>query len=73
MLLEFNLFFADSTSFLNARKREGGNKINLPNGERINAPESMSTLNIIKQNILFLLGLEEIKNRQPSFTELIVA
>ncbi|MCS0824661.1 hypothetical protein NX029_11830 [Cytobacillus firmus] len=72
MLLEFNLFSADSTSFLNARKWEGGNKIYLSNGERINAPESMSTIDIIKQNIQFLLGLEEIKSRQLSFPELLV-
>ncbi|MCU1808252.1 hypothetical protein NVV31_23050 [Cytobacillus firmus] len=72
MLLEFNLFSADSTSFLNARKWEGGDKIYLSNGERINAPESMSTIDIIKQNIQFLLGLEEIKSRQLSFPELLV-
>jgi hypothetical protein len=64
LLLEFNLFSADSTAFLNARKWMDGRKVYLPNGVRVNAPDDMSTLDIIKQNLRHLIGLERIESIQ---------
>lgn len=71
LLQEYRIFSADSTSFLNARKYKDGRKIYLPNGERVTAPEDMTTLEIIKQNLSYLIGVEQIRDIQLSFTEIV--
>lgn len=71
-LLNDYFFSADSTAFLNARKYADGRKVYLPNGERISAPEEMSTIDIIKQNLLYLIGLEDVTEPQLSFKELLI-
>ena len=72
LLVNYNIFFsADSTAFLNARKWADGRKVYISNGERIDAPEAMSTIDIIKQNITYLIGLEIFTDTQLSFRELL--
>ena len=54
MIVEYPCFSSDSTAYLNARKSRKQRKIYLENGIRIDAPESMTTDEIIKQNLQFL-------------------
>lgn len=68
LLLEFPCFSSDSTSFLNARKSEKQRQVYLEEGTRIPALREMSTLDIIKQNLRFLLSLENFnKTKQLVF------
>jgi len=69
-LLNEYFFSADSTAFLNARKYSEGRKVYLPGGERVTAPGAMTTLEIIKQNLMYLTGLEEVTESQLYFHEL---
>lgn len=69
-LLNEYFFSADSTAFLNARKYAAGRKVYLPCGERVEAPEVMSTMEVIKQNLMYLIGLEEVTEPQLSFYDL---
>lgn len=57
LLLEFPFFSSDSTAYLNARKY-GERKLYKKNGRKADAPAAMSVLDIITQNLRFLLGLE---------------
>jgi len=66
LLLEYGVFSSDSTAYLNARKYRDGHKIYLSDGRRIKAPDEMSTLDIIKQNLQFLIGLENVEDIQIS-------
>lgn len=59
LLREYKWFSSDSTAFLNSRKNEDQKKLYLPTGERITAPVSMDVKEIIKQNLKFLVSLEE--------------
>ncbi|EWG08317.1 hypothetical protein [Cytobacillus firmus] len=61
LLLEYPFFSSDSTAFLNSRRNPSQRKLYLPTGERAEAPESLNTRDIIKQNLKFLIELEEIK------------
>ncbi|KZE67981.1 hypothetical protein AWM68_17570 [Fictibacillus phosphorivorans] len=70
LLIDYGIFSADSTAFLNARKYDDGRKVYIPNGERVEAPEHMSTVGIIKQNLMFLSGLEGCINPQLSINEM---
>ncbi|MGS2778353.1 hypothetical protein ACVBAX_13385 [Robertmurraya sp. GLU-23] len=69
MLLDYGIFSADSTAYLNARKWSD-RKIYLPTGERIEAPETMSTMEIIAHNIKFLLGLENLEESQLTLLDM---
>lgn len=69
LLQEFQLFSADSTAFLNARKWKDGRKVYLPNGERAKAPSDMSIMDIIKQNLRHLIGLESLEASQITFND----
>ncbi|MEK3992789.1 hypothetical protein [Robertmurraya sp. FSL R5-0851] len=69
MLLDFGIFSADSTAYLNARKWSD-RKVYLPTGERIEAPVEMSTMEIIAHNIKFLLGLENLEESQLSLLDM---
>ncbi|USK62303.1 hypothetical protein [Peribacillus asahii] len=73
LLLEYGVFSSDSTAFLNARKYEDGRKVYLSNGKRIKAHESMSTNEIIRKNLQFLVSLENetTQNQQLSFAEIV--
>lgn len=71
-LLNDYFFSADSTAFLNARKYADGRKVYLSNGERVNAPEEMTTTAIIRQNLSYLIGLEDVSEPQLSFNELLL-
>lgn len=66
LLLEYPCYSSDSTAFLNARKSEQQRKVYLDDGTRVTASDDMSTLEIIKQNLSFLMGLESITNTQLS-------
>ncbi|MBU7595821.1 hypothetical protein AB3Z07_28545 (plasmid) [Metabacillus halosaccharovorans] len=59
LLLKYPWFSSDSTAHLNARKSANQRKVYLDNGYRIDAPVDMSTTDIIRQNIEFLVGLEK--------------
>jgi hypothetical protein len=61
LLLEYRAFSSDSTAYINARKSQNQRKLYLSNGLRIDAPESMSTDEIISQNLEFLISLETLK------------
>ncbi|EAR66227.1 hypothetical protein B14911_10847 [Bacillus sp. NRRL B-14911] len=63
-LLEFPCFSSDSTAFINARKSKKQRKIYLQDGTRIGAPTHMSTLEIIKQNLSYLISLEDLEQNQ---------
>lgn len=67
LLLEFPCFSSDSTAFLNARKSEDQRKVYEADGTRITAPKEMTTLEIIQQNLRFLINLENEKNNQLTF------
>ncbi|MFT9494379.1 MULTISPECIES: hypothetical protein [Bacillota] len=67
LLMDYGIFSADSTAFLNARKYAEGRRIYLPSGERVKVPNEMDTIEIIKQNLLFLIGLEKVSEPQLSF------
>ncbi|MFD5853779.1 hypothetical protein ACFWGC_26965 [Cytobacillus pseudoceanisediminis] len=67
LLLEFPCFSSDSTAFLNARKSEDQRKVYEADGTRIAAPKEMTTLEIIQQNLRFLINLENEKNNQLTF------
>lgn len=58
-LLDFNFFSSDTTAFLNARKSERQRKVYLEHGERVVAPDEMSVMEVIRQNIRFLASLEK--------------
>ncbi|MEQ6376665.1 hypothetical protein RZN25_07465 [Bacillaceae bacterium S4-13-56] len=66
LLVKYNWFSSDSTAFLNARKSTKQRKVYLENGYRVKAPEHMSTEEIIKNNLQFLLSLECYKPLQLS-------
>lgn len=61
-LLEFDFFSSDTTAFLNSRKSERQRKVYLEHGERVDAPSDMSVVDIIRQNIKFLVSLEKRYN-----------
>lgn len=61
MLLEYPFFSSDSTAYLNGRRNPSQRKLYLPNAERVDAPAELNTNDIIKQNLKFLIELEEIK------------
>ncbi|MEQ2529153.1 hypothetical protein WMO40_20990 [Bacillaceae bacterium CLA-AA-H227] len=63
LLLEFPCFSADGTAFINARRNKT-KKIYLEDGTRIPASAEMTTLEVIQQNLRFLMGLE---SNNPSF------
>ncbi|MFE7064471.1 hypothetical protein ACFVAD_20260 [Sutcliffiella sp. NPDC057660] len=65
-LCEISLFSADTTAFLNARKSPDQRKVYLETGERVSADEEMSTIDIIKQNLLHLINLEKEPVKQLS-------
>lgn len=64
LLFEFPCFSSDGTAFLNARKSKRQRQVYLEDGSRVSAPEGMSTLEIIQQNLRFLMRLED---NSPSF------
>ncbi|MED4400274.1 hypothetical protein [Metabacillus fastidiosus] len=59
LLKEFNWFSSDSTAFLNGRKSPLQRKVYLPSGERVLAPSNMQVKDVMKQNLKFLVGLED--------------
>jgi hypothetical protein len=61
LLIGYQAFSSDSTAYINARKSRKQRKLYLSNGIRIDAPESMSTDEIISQNLEFLISLESLK------------
>lgn len=65
-LCEIPLFSSDTTAFLNARKSPDQRKVYLETGERVSADEEMSTIDIIKQNLLHLINLEKEPVKQLS-------
>ncbi|MFC0273628.1 hypothetical protein ACFFIX_19740 [Metabacillus herbersteinensis] len=58
MLVDFPWFSTDTTAYLNARKSSKQRKVYLENGHRVDAPEDLSVEDIIKQNLSFLIELE---------------
>ncbi len=64
-LLTMPFTSADSTAWLNPRKN-GERKVYSPEGTRVLAPEGESALAIMKRNIRFLAGLEEVQPQQLS-------
>jgi hypothetical protein len=67
LLYQFPFFSTDSIAWVNARKN-GTKKLYLDNGEKIDAPDTMSVLDILRQNIGYLAGLEDIYEKpQLSF------
>jgi hypothetical protein len=58
LLLNFPLFSTDSIVWVNARKN-GTRKLYLDTGEKINAQPDISLLEISRQNIRYLAGLED--------------
>lgn len=57
-LLDFPFYSSDTTAYLNARKSERQRKVYLEHGERVDAPEKMGVMEVIRQNIRFLALLE---------------
>jgi hypothetical protein len=64
MLKEFQWFSSDSTAFLNSRKSTEQRKVYTAHGIRVAAPEELTTEQIIKQNLSFLVKLESINLNQ---------
>lgn len=57
------VFSYDSTAYINARKSEKQRQVYLEDGTRVPAPRDMTTLEIIRQNLCYLIGLENTKNQ----------
>lgn len=64
MLLHFPFTSTDTSAFLNSRKSAKQRQIFLQNGRRVKAPEEMTTTEIIRQNLKFLMNLENYYNNQ---------
>lgn len=72
MLVNYPFFTADSSAFLNARKSEDQRQIYLSNGYRIEAPDEMTTEEIMEQNLSFLFSLESLyKKSQRSMFDVL--
>ncbi|MCM3443372.1 hypothetical protein ACUIJN_25895 [Metabacillus halosaccharovorans] len=64
LLLQFPFASTDTSAFLNSRKSNKQRQVFLKNGVRIKAPEEMSTIDIIRQNLKFLMNLESFYEQQ---------
>lgn len=67
LLQDYNWFSGDSSAWMNARKN-GTNKLYMPDGRKVNDPDHMSVLEIMKQNICYFASLEDSYEAQLSFS-----